>query len=175
MHTRSHLRRRARRRFRSHSVREQQVMVVARSFSLASATRAAAEGRTAEWVGEMLASPGSDNAVLAAALALEEHWWWGPVLVPAHELERLAGPEDDALVPIETGEWEDDLASMADSLEEGWQPPPLLAECQDGRLLLQDGNHRYEAMVRDGATEVWVLVYASDRAALDAFRSVRAG
>ena len=55
--------------------------------------------RVAEWVGELLASPGSDNAILAAALAQREHWWWGPVRVPVDDLVRLAGPEDDVLVP----------------------------------------------------------------------------
>ena len=29
----------------------------------------------------------------------------------------------------------------------------------DGRLLLQDGNHRFEALSRDGAEGAWVLVY----------------
>ena len=133
-----------------------------RRFSLASAQRAASEGRTALWVGELLAIPGSDNAVLAAALAQQEHTWWGPVQVSTDALVRLAGPEDDALVPIESDEWEDDVGAMAESLEEGWEPPPLLAEWQDGELLLQDGTHRYEAQVRDGAERVWVLVYSDD-------------
>ena len=39
-------------------------------FSLASAKRAADEGRLAEWVVDFLASPGSSNAELAAALAM---------------------------------------------------------------------------------------------------------
>jgi hypothetical protein len=134
-------------------------------FSLASARRAADEDRLAEWVGELLASPGSDNAVLAAALAQREHWWWGPLRVPVDDLVRLAGPEDDALVPVATTEWEGDVEAMADSLDDGWEPPPLLAEWQQGELLLQDGNHRYEALARDGAEEVWVLVYADNAAA----------
>ena len=68
------------------------------------------------------------------------------------ELVRLAGPEDEALSAIEPDEWEGDVDAMQDSLDGGWQPPPLLAEYQDGRLLLQDGNHRYEALVRAGET-----------------------
>ncbi len=144
-----------------------------RRFSLASARRAADEGRIAEWVGDLLASPGSDNAVLAAALAQREHWWWGPVQVPVDDLVRLAGPEDDVLVPIEGEDWEDDVGSMEESLEEGWEPPPLLAEWQHGDLLLQDGNHRYEALVRDGATAVWVFVYSDDPRAQEEFERAR--
>ncbi len=142
-------------------------------FSLASARAAAAEDRTAIWVGDFLASRGSDNAVLAAALAMKEHWWLGPVKVPLDDLVRLAGPEDDALVPIDEREWEGDVGDMAQSIEDGWEPPPLLAEYQDGRLLLQDGNHRYEALQREGAPHAWVLVFFDDSAARDRFTRER--
>src|SRR4051794_24132293 len=138
-------------------------------FSLASARAAAADGRTAIWVGEFLASRGSDNEILAAALAQRPHWWVGPIRVPLDDLVRLAGPEADALVPIEPEEWEGDVGEMEESIDHGWEPPPLLAEYQDGRLLLQDGNHRYEALDREGIGEAWVLIYFDDPAACDAF------
>jgi hypothetical protein len=138
-------------------------------FSLSSARAAAARNETALWVGDFRASDGSDNEILAAALAQREHWWVGPVRVPLSQLERLAGPEDDVLVPIDEREWEGDVGDMEESIEEGWEPPPLLAEYQDGRLLLQDGNHRYEALDREGVAEAWVLIYFDDPAARDAF------
>ncbi len=131
-------------------------------FSLDSARIAAAGGRTATWVGEFLASRGSDNAPLAAALAQNRHWWAGPTRVPIDELVRLAGPEGEALVRVAPGKWEHDVDEMSDSLDEGWEPPPLLAEYQAGRLLLQDGNHRYEALVRAGERHAWVLVFFDD-------------
>jgi hypothetical protein len=139
-------------------------------FSLASARAAAAQDRTAIWVGAFLASRGSDNEVLAAALAQKRHWWVGPIEIPLDDLERLAGPEEhDVLVPIDEGEWEGDVERMEASIEEGWEPPPLLAEHQDGRLLLQDGNHRYEALKREGAPTAWVLVFFDDAGARDRF------
>ena len=145
-----------------------------RRFDLASAHRAAEHDETAFWVGDFLASRGSDNAMLAAALAQHEHWWAGPLSLPVEELVRLAGPEDDALCQIEDDEWEDDVSAMEESVERGWEPPPLLAEAQDGRLLLQDGNHRYEALVRSGAPSAWVLVYFDDPDERDAFSRQRA-
>jgi hypothetical protein len=110
------------------------------------AANEAGEDALARWVGAFLASRGSNNATLAAALAQDRHWWMGPLRVPLRELVRLAGPEDEALCAVEPDEWEGDVDAMQDSLDGGWQPPPLLAEYQDGRLLLQDGNHRYEAL-----------------------------
>lgn len=140
-----------------------------RRFDLAGARRAAAEDATARWVGEFLASKGSDNAVLAAALAQRRHWWLGPVELPLDDLIRLAGPEDDALCPIDEDEWESDVRAMEESVESGWEPPPLLAEFQDGRILLQDGNHRYEALAREGAPSAWVLVYFDDPVQRESF------
>ena len=142
-------------------------------FDLASARAAAERDEIALWVGDFLASRGSDNATLAAALALREHWWLGPVRVPLSDLIRLAGPESDALVPVSEDEWEGDVGSMEESIEEGWEPPPLLAEYQDGRLLLQDGNHRYEALQREGAPDAWVLVFFDDPAERERFTEER--
>lgn len=133
-------------------------------FDLDSARRAAEQGETALWVGDLLASRGSDNEILAAALAVRQHWWIGPIEVHLDDLVRLAGPENDALVPIDDDLWEDDISAMEESVQDGWEPPPLLAEYQEGRLLLQDGNHRYEALARSGATSAWVLIYFDDPA-----------
>ena len=140
-----------------------------RRFDLASARQAADHDDTALWVGDFLASRGSDNAVLAAALSQREHSWLGPISLPLDALTRLAGPEDDALVPIADREWEHDVSEMEDSVEDGWEPPPLLAEFQNGKLLLQDGNHRYEALVRAGADHAWVLVYFDNPDEREAF------
>jgi hypothetical protein len=131
-------------------------------FTLASARRAADDDELAQWVGDFLASAGSDNEVLAAALAQERHWWLGPLQIPVDDLVRLAGPEDEALCVIEPDAWEGDVDAMTDSLDDGWQPPPLLAEYQEGRLVLQDGNHRFEALVRADESHAWTLVYFDD-------------
>ena len=134
-----------------------------RRFSLATARVAATEGRAGEWVGDFLASRGSDNTILAAALAQERHSWTGPLEVAVADLVPLAGPADeDVLCPVEPDEWEADVESMEASIDDGWDPPPLLVEYQDGQLLLQDGNHRYEALVRAGASRAWVLVYGPE-------------
>ena len=140
-----------------------------RRFSLASACAAAGEDRIPRWVGEFLASRGSDNVVLAAGLAERPHWWLGPLRLPLTALVRLAGPEGDLECPIEPQQWERDVDAMEYSIERGWEPPPLLAEWRDGELLLRDGNHRYEALVRAGETEAWVLAWFDDPAARDTF------
>ena len=135
-----------------------------RRFNLAAARAAAAQGSIAEWVGDFLASPGSDNATLAAGLAQRRHWWLGPIQLPVEYLTRLAGPEPSAECPIDPEEWNADVELMADELEEGWEPPPLLAEwsAEQQALLLQDGNHRLEALLREGARHAWVIAWFDD-------------
>jgi hypothetical protein len=147
-----------------------QVQAARPRFTLASAFEAAEAGQLPIWVGDFLASHGSDNATLAAGLAMERHWWLGPVRLPVDQLERQAGPEDDVPCPIDTDEWEDDVDGMRSSLEEGWQPPPVLVELRDGRLVLEDGNHRYEALRREGASRVWAIVWGDDPADRDRLR-----
>ena len=147
-----------------------------RRFSLATARIAAEQGRAAEWVGDFLASRGSDTAVLAAALAQERHTWVGPIDVAVADLVPLAGPADEeVLCPVDPVAWEADVESMEQKIEDGWEPPPLLVEYQDGRLLLQDGNHRYEALVRAGASRAWVLVYGPDTLDLGGLVSAATG
>jgi hypothetical protein len=144
------------------------------SFSLASARAAAAAGETARWVGDYLASRGSDNATLAAGLAARPHQWFGPLRVPLDQLVRLAGPEPDATCRIDPAEWAHDVEAMESSLTQGWTAPPLLAELRDGQLLLQDGNHRYEALVRAGEQHTWVIVWCDDDNASQELRSALA-
>jgi hypothetical protein len=42
-------------------------------------------------------------------------------------------------------------------------------------LLLQDGNHRYEALVRAGESHAWTLVYFGDPRDRDEFRAASNG
>ncbi|HEX2849521.1 MAG TPA: ParB N-terminal domain-containing protein [Acidimicrobiales bacterium] len=140
---------------------------MSRPFSLATAFDAADHDRVATWVGDFLASRGSDNAVLAAALAQEPHWWAGPVRVPLDDLVPMAGPEEEGILHVEPDDWEHDVGEMEESIEEGWEPPPLIAEHREDGLHLQDGNHRFEALRRAGESHAWVIVWFDDEAARD--------
>lgn len=149
----------------------------ARRFTLASARDASQHGdeAMARWVGEFLASRGSDNATLASGLAQRPHWWAGPLRIRLDELVMLAGPDgDDVPCTVEPDVWEHDVEHMEVHLDEGWEPPPLIAQFDRGRLLLQDGNHRYEAMTRAGENDAWVVVWFDDPDERDAFLATRA-
>ncbi|HEX7131496.1 MAG TPA: histidine phosphatase family protein [Iamia sp.] len=139
-------------------------------FSTASARQAAACDDLGDWVRAFLASPGSDNAELAAQLSDSPRCWIGPVEVPLDQLHRLAGPPDHpVLEPVADHEWRDDVEDLADEVVDGHEPPPVVATFSDDRLVLEDGNHRVEALRRAGVDEAWTVIGFEDADARDRF------
>ena len=58
---------------------------------------------------------------------------------------------------------------MADGIEDGWEPPPLIVSFRDGQLVLEDGNHRVEGLRRAGAREAWAVINFDDPEQRDRF------
>ena len=146
-------------------------MTLDRAYDLESARAAAARDELARWVGDFLASRGSDNEVLAAALAQRRHAWLGPVRLPIGVVVPLSGPDDQdaTLCREDADDWHDEVGHMEEHIEKGWEPPPILVEHQHGRLLVQDGNHRLAALADAGETHCWAVVYFDDEAARERF------
>ena len=100
-------------------------------YSVEAARQAAERGELDAWVARFLASPGSDNAPLAARLSERPCWWLGPVQVPVDQLQRLAGPPDaPVLCPVDEDYWRDDVEDMAERIEDRWEPPPVIVTHQ---------------------------------------------
>ncbi|HEY8548262.1 MAG TPA: hypothetical protein VIL36_24555, partial [Acidimicrobiales bacterium] len=135
------------------------------------ARAAATRDELAAWVARFLSSPGSDNAPLAHELTAPGRSWLGPVRVPLDRLHRLAGPaEDPVLCPVDDDYWRDDIDDMAERIEDdGWEPAPVVVTYRDGRLELEDGNHRVEGLRRAGRDEAWAVVAFDDPADHDRF------
>lgn len=146
-------------------------------FTMQGARDAATRDDLNAWVAAFLASPGSDNAELGRMLTDPPRHWIGPVLVPFDQLHRLAGPEGHpVLCPVEDHEWRDDVAELADKIDDGLQPAPVVVSARDDQLVLEDGNHRVEALRQAGHHRTWGVVGFTDPAERDRFieRSERA-
>jgi len=128
------------------------------------AARAAAErDELGDWVADFLASPGSDNAPLGEKLTARPRWWLGPVQVPLKTLNRLAGPPGEpVLCPVDDDYWRDDVDELEEKVRDGWEPPPVVASYREGRLVLEDGNHRVEGVRRAGAGLTWAVIGFDD-------------
>ena len=126
----------------------------------------------AAWVSAFLASPGSDNPVLAEMLSQRPDSWLGPIELPIDQLHRLAGPADaPVLCPVEEHEWRDDVEDLKERVEEGWEPPPLIVTYRDEQLVVEDGNHRIEGMRRAGVDRAWSIVNFEDPSERDQFEA----
>jgi hypothetical protein len=136
------------------------------------AARVAGERDALEsWVAEFLASPGSDNAALGEELTNGARWWLGPVQVPLEQLHRLAGPPGDAvLCPVDEDYWRDDVDDLAQKVDDGWEPPPVIVSYRGGQLVLEDGNHRVEGVRRSGDRHIWAVIGFDDPEERDHFR-----
>ncbi len=130
--------------------------------SVDAARRAAEDGQLDEWVAEFLASEGSDNAELCEQLEHRVQHWTGPVKVQLDQLKRLAGPPGDpVVVEVDDDYWDERVADLADKIDHGMEPPPLIVRVADDGLHLEDGNHRVEGLRRSGATDAWAVVGAA--------------
>jgi hypothetical protein len=131
-----------------------------RDLTVEAARQAAVAEDLPAWVHRFLCSPGSDNPVLADALMEPPRAWLGPVEIPLDQLHRLAGPEGHPVLrPVEEDDWRDDVAELAEKVDDGEvEPPPVIASHRDGQLVLEDGNHRVEAMRRAGREQAWTIV-----------------
>ena len=130
-------------------------------FTIEGARQAAERDQLDQWVGTFLASPGSDNAELAEELTSEPRWWIGPVQLPINRLNRLVGPPGDPVLRVveDDDDWRDDVADLADKIDDDEvEPPPVIVMLRDGQLVLEDGNHRVEALRRAGETAAWSIV-----------------
>ena len=120
---------------------------------------ASARDELGEWVAGFLASPGSDNAVLAEKLSGQIRCWLGPVEVPIDRLNRLAGPPDaPVLCPVDEDYWDDRVDDMEHKVDDGWEPPPVIVTVQGDELTLEDGNHRVEGLRRSGEQTAWAII-----------------
>ena len=119
----------------------------------------AAERRDAldQWVDAFLRSPGSDNADLADQLAERISIWHGLVRLEFDDLHRLAGPPDQPTMDRFDGD-DDTIAGMVDSVRDGWEPPPVIVSLNGPQLVVEDGNHRIEALRRTGRSDHWAVV-----------------
>ena len=128
-------------------------------FTTETARAAAGREELGEWVADFLASPGSDNAPLAELLTERSLLWIGPVLVPLDQLHRLAGPSGHpVLEEVEDHEWRDDVQDLAERIEGGLEPAPVVLSYRDDQLVVEDGNHRIEALRRAGVPESWSVI-----------------
>jgi hypothetical protein len=85
--------------------------------------------------------------------------------VPVGELTRIVGPEVGMRFPRGEEDWTPRLDEIAESIRSGWDVPPIIASHEGEHLVVNDGNHRFEAQRRMGCESVWCIVWFVDEGA----------
>jgi hypothetical protein len=140
-------------------------------FSLRGARDAATAGRIGDWVDAFLrnATLGA-NLPMADGLRKERRWWIGPVRIPLSSLTRICGPEVGMPYRTTPAAWEARVSAIVAAATDPETLPPLILEYRAGSLAVCDGNHRYEALRRLGATTAWSVVWCNTRSAFTTAR-----
>ena len=127
----------------------------------ASSSRAFGQaGCLAAWLQAFLRNEGR-NIPFADGLLLAPRRYHGPERWSLSALSRCCGPEPDMAFRVDANAFERRVRALMETLACGqWDMPPLIVHRDaDGRLTLNDGNHRLEALRRLGVQEAWVLVW----------------
>lgn len=130
--------------------------------SLSCAMRYGAEGRIEEWVHKFLCRDGK-NLALASGLLHQQRYFLGPVRM-SMDLFDIPEGAPDYLTTDDDIKWFFQVSdSMAESLKNGWDMPPLIVNYDNGRFISTDGRHRFEALRKMNAKEVEAIIWTSSK------------
>lgn len=118
-------------------------------------------GRIEEWVHLFLNSIG-DNVPFSDGLKRMKRYWTGPILIELEKLSRCCGPEPHMKFVQPYEEWEPHITRFQQIIRDGWDMPPLIVEHVGNTLVVNDGNHRLEAMQREGFEKCWAVIWNTD-------------
>lgn len=133
-----------------------------KKFSPVEAIEYAEKGLIEEWIHSFLLSEGN-NKGLSQGLKKEKRYWIGPEEISLERLKRCCGPEEDMEFKVPEANWNKKVGRMSLSLNEGWEPPPLIVEFRENELSIRDGNHRYEALKVEKYFHYWTIIWCNKK------------
>lgn len=129
------------------------------------------EGRLEEWIHTFLNDEGN-NVAFSEGLKLEKRFYIGPLKMPLSLFKRCCGPEEDMKYQINKGGFEWRVSEIQKRMEGGWDVPPLIINFSDNTFELNDGNHRYQAMINKGVEEYEVIIWITGQADYQSFLDI---
>lgn len=126
---------------------------------LQKALHAKKNGRLIEWVQEYLKT--EKNYGLASALKKHTATMVDIVEFPLAELKKIEGPEPEP-DRESLDQWEKRVSTIEALINQGYEPPPLIVTDYWQPLEIADGNHRHEALLRNGIKKYWTIFFIQD-------------
>lgn len=79
------------------------------------------------------------------------------------------------LFPENGEKFERRVSDMVDSIDKGWEVPPLISWYLEDGHSIADGTHRHEALLRAGYFSYWVFIFFSTKDDMRKFNRERSG
>ena len=122
----------------------------------ASAREAHAAGQLPEWSQAFLRGEGG-NLGIADPLQERDDDVYVLAEVDLRDVYPISGADQDYDWPVPPAQFEQTIKTMVRMLDEGWDAPPLFVHMHTLRLV--DGNHRREALLRQGRRTYWAVMW----------------
>ena len=136
--------------------------------TLSSALEYSKHGMIEEWVHLFLNDEGN-NIPFSDGLKLEKRYFIGPIEIPLSILSRCCGPEENMKYVIEKDGFYARVNRIYERYKRGWDMPPLIVNYNDSGFELNDGNHRYEALIKSDKARYYVIMWITGKEILDEF------
>jgi hypothetical protein len=131
-------------------------------FTVESALLAHKKGELKKWVIELLINEKSYD--LVEIIKNEKTYAIEMLNFPLEKLKKIQGPEEDLTKRQPPHVWEEKVSELANVLEYGFSPAPLIVTDFWNHFEVADGNHRHEALLRRGIMNYWTIFFIKHEA-----------
>lgn len=118
--------------------------------------------RIEDWIHFFLHDEGN-NIPFSEGLKLRKRYYIGPIKMPLYLFKRCCGPEKNLKYIINQKEFEKNVKAIQKRLLTGWDMPPLIINYESNRFELTDGNHRYEALIRENISDYYIIIWVTEK------------
>jgi hypothetical protein len=125
--------------------------------TLTSAREAHAAGELSAWSQAFLRGPGGNLGVADPLFEDDDINIYVLAEVDLADVYPCSGPDPEFDFPVPPDDYEEHVEAMMRALETGWDAPPLFVHMKS--LLLVDGTHRREALLRLGRQRYWSVLW----------------
>jgi len=139
-------------------------------WTMAGALRWADAGKLETWIHEYLTGEGNNKA-FSDGLKLMQRRYFGPIVFPLRHLVRCTGPEETMKYRVSRDSFEQRVQRIGQALQQGFDLPPLIVHYFGGQFELNDGNHRYEALIRNRVEHFGVVIWTTGTADFEDFKA----
>ena len=115
-----------------------------------------------EWIHLFLNAEGN-NVPFSDGLKLEKRYFVGPLKMPLNLFSRCCGPEKNMKYVVNELSFKNNVYNIVEMFKNNWDMPPLIINYSKGKFELNDGNHRYEALVQNKTLEYYIIIWITEK------------